>query len=85
MVNLLDLFVAFFKIGGLTFGGGYAMMPLVQKELVENRGIMDQTETYPVKLYIYDLSRGMARQLSPMMLGKFPTCWSASGKLRLRK
>lgn len=31
---------------------------------------MDQTETYPVKLYIYDLSKGMARQLSPVMLGK---------------
>ncbi|XP_071384331.1 desumoylating isopeptidase 1b [Centroberyx affinis] len=32
---------------------------------------MDQTSpSYPVKLYIYDLSRGMARQLSPLMLGK---------------
>uniref|UniRef100_UPI0037E84229 desumoylating isopeptidase 1b n=1 Tax=Semicossyphus pulcher TaxID=241346 RepID=UPI0037E84229 len=31
---------------------------------------MDQTVCYPVKLYIYDLSRGMARQLSPLMLGK---------------
>lgn len=31
---------------------------------------MDQAISYPVKLYIYDLSRGMARQLSPVMLGK---------------
>ncbi|XP_044035198.1 desumoylating isopeptidase 1b [Siniperca chuatsi] len=31
---------------------------------------MDQTGSYPVKLYIYDLSRGMARQMSPIMLGK---------------
>ncbi|KAK2820864.1 hypothetical protein Q5P01_023823 [Channa striata] len=31
---------------------------------------MDQNGSYPVKLYIYDLSRGMARQLSPLMLGK---------------
>nr|XP_020443543.1 desumoylating isopeptidase 1-like [Monopterus albus] len=31
---------------------------------------MDQTSSYPVKLYIYDISRGMARQLSPLMLGK---------------
>lgn len=31
---------------------------------------MDQAGSYPVKLYIYDLSRGMARQLSPVMLGK---------------
>ncbi|KAF7647726.1 hypothetical protein LDENG_00167750 [Lucifuga dentata] len=31
---------------------------------------MDQTCSYPVKLYIYDLSKGMARQLSPLMLGR---------------
>ncbi|XP_054454732.1 desumoylating isopeptidase 1-like [Anoplopoma fimbria] len=31
---------------------------------------MDQTDSYPVKLYIYDMSRGMARQLSPVMLGR---------------
>lgn len=34
---------------------------------------MDPTGSYPVKLYVYDLSRGMARQLSPVMLGKFLT------------
>lgn len=31
---------------------------------------MDEPGSYPVKLYIYDLSRGMARQLSPLMLGE---------------
>ncbi|XP_036938206.1 desumoylating isopeptidase 1-like [Acanthopagrus latus] len=31
---------------------------------------MDQTDSYPALLYIYDLSKGMARQLSPVMLGK---------------
>ncbi|KAK1793928.1 hypothetical protein P4O66_010846 [Electrophorus voltai] len=30
----------------------------------------DQTTTYDVKLYVYDLSKGLARQLSPLMLGK---------------
>lgn len=29
---LLELFLAFFKIGALTFGGGYAMLPLIQQE-----------------------------------------------------
>lgn len=32
------LFCTFFKIGGFTFGGGYAMIPLIQKETVENKG-----------------------------------------------
>lgn len=32
-----DLFVTFMKIGGFTFGGGYAMLPMLQKEVVESR------------------------------------------------
>uniref|UniRef100_A0A8C9LF48 palmitoyl-protein hydrolase n=1 Tax=Pavo cristatus TaxID=9049 RepID=A0A8C9LF48_PAVCR len=28
---------------------------------------------HPVKLYVYDLSKGMARRLSPLMLGKHRT------------
>ena len=34
----LDLFLSFFKIGALTFGGGYAMLPMFKRELVENHG-----------------------------------------------
>lgn len=37
MKILLELFFAFFRIGGLTFGGGYAMLPMIQKEIVENK------------------------------------------------
>ncbi len=33
---LWKIFLTFFKIGGFTFGGGYAMIPLIQKETVEN-------------------------------------------------
>lgn len=32
----LKLFLTFFKIGAFTFGGGYAMIPLIQRETVEN-------------------------------------------------
>lgn len=37
MGELFDLFKAFFRIGGLTFGGGYAMLPMLEKEVVENK------------------------------------------------
>ena len=33
----LDLYLTFAKIGGFTFGGGYAMLPILQREVVENR------------------------------------------------
>ena len=36
--KILKLFIAFLKIGGFTFGGGYAMIPLIQKEAVEKQG-----------------------------------------------
>ena len=35
MKTYLELFCAFFQIGALTFGGGYAMLPMIQKEIVE--------------------------------------------------
>ncbi len=34
---LLDLFLTFAKIGGMTFGGGYAMLPILQREIVEKK------------------------------------------------
>ncbi|MBQ4641994.1 MAG: chromate transporter [Oscillospiraceae bacterium] len=33
--ELWKVFITFFKIGAFTFGGGYAMIPLIQKETVE--------------------------------------------------
>ena len=36
--EIFKIFAAFFKIGAFTFGGGYAMIPLIQKEAVEKHG-----------------------------------------------
>ena len=33
----LDLYLTFARIGVCTFGGGYAMLPILQREVVENR------------------------------------------------
>ena len=39
---LLRIFATFFKIGAFTFGGGYAMIPLIQKDAVEkNKWVTD--------------------------------------------
>ena len=37
MNTYLDLVTSFIKIGAFTFGGGYAMLPMLQKEIVENK------------------------------------------------
>lgn len=44
MKTLLDLFFTFCRIGGLTFGGGYAMLPMIQKEIVEEKKWATESE-----------------------------------------
>ena len=44
MKKLRALFCIFFKLGAVNFGGGYALLPLLQKELVEKRGWATEEE-----------------------------------------
>ena len=37
MNELLDLYITFARIGCVTFGGGYAMLPILERELVDKR------------------------------------------------
>lgn len=41
---LFDIFLTFFKIGSFTIGGGYAMLPIIQKEVVENKKWLSDEE-----------------------------------------
>ena len=44
MNTLLDLFLTFAKVGVMTFGGGYAMLPILQREVVDNKGWATEEE-----------------------------------------
>lgn len=44
MKELFDLFWTFAKMGAITFGGGYAMLPIIQKEIVEKKKWATETE-----------------------------------------
>ena len=44
MNKLIQLFLTFARIGGLTFGGGYAMIPMLEKELVEKNHWVSEEE-----------------------------------------
>ena len=48
MKDLLELYWAYLKIGCVNFGGGYAMLPLLERELVNKRGwtTMDELRDY---------------------------------------
>lgn len=38
MHELLTMFLTFARVGAFTFGGGYAMLPILQREVVEKKG-----------------------------------------------
>ena len=40
----LDIFTCFAKIGAFTIGGGYAMIPIIQKEVVDKRGWISEED-----------------------------------------
>lgn len=40
----LEIFTTFSKIGTFTIGGGYAMLPLIQKEVVEKKGWLSKED-----------------------------------------
>ena len=42
--RLWELFYTFAKVGVMTFGGGYAMLPILQREVVENKGWATEEE-----------------------------------------
>jgi len=42
--EFIKLYLAFVKIGAFTFGGGLAMMPIMQRELIEKRGWVTEEE-----------------------------------------
>lgn len=44
MVKYCDLFWSFFKVGAFTIGGGYAMIPLMQRELVDKHRWLSEEE-----------------------------------------
>ena len=44
MAKYCELFLTFFKVGAFTIGGGYAMIPLMKREVVERRGWMTEAE-----------------------------------------
>ena len=53
--DYLEIYWKFFKMGAVTFGGGYAMLPILRREVVEKSGWMQEEEI----LDYYALSQGL--------------------------
>jgi chromate transporter len=46
--TIISLFLTFMKIGALTFGGGYAMISIIEREVVEKNRWISQTEMFDI-------------------------------------
>ncbi len=46
--RLIPLFLTFLKIGAFTFGGGYAMIPIIQREIVTNKKWISDDDIYDI-------------------------------------
>lgn len=44
MLELIQLFTSFFKLGAFSFGGGYAMIPLIESEIINKYGWLTNAE-----------------------------------------
>ena len=74
MKELLDMFLTFARIGGFTFGGGYAMLPMLQKEVVNGRHWATDEELmdyYAIGQCTPVSSRSTRRRLSVIKIGGF--------------
>jgi len=66
--TLFQLFLSFLKIGALTFGGGYAMMPIMRKEVVEVKKWADDEDILKI-LVISESTPGVLAVNSATFIG----------------
>lgn len=67
-MNLLKLFISFLKIGAFSFGGGYAMLPLIQKEIIDVHGWLTTKEFIDI-LAVVEMTPGPIAINSATFLG----------------
>ena len=67
-MKLLKLFISFLKIGAFSFGGGYAMLPLIRKEIIEVHGWLTITEFIDI-LAVVEMTPGPIAINSATFLG----------------
>ena len=74
---LLKLFIAFFKIGAFTFGGGYAMLPIIEKEVVDKNHWLTKEEFLDMLAVVQSLPGPIAINSSVYIGYKIANFWGS--------
>lgn len=67
-MNIFKLFISFLKIGAFSFGGGYAMLPLIRKEIIDVHGWLTTKEFIDI-LAVVEMTPGPVAVNSATFLG----------------
>ena len=68
MNMLWELFLTFAKIGVMTFGGGMAMLPILEREVVQNKHWATEEELVDLHLFWLPLHATLSINLKKVML-----------------
>ena len=66
----LKLFISFFKIGAFTFGGGWAMIPLIEREVVDKQNWIKREDFVDALAIAQSLPGGLAANISILIGNK---------------
>lgn len=81
--SLGALFLTFFKIGALTFGGGYAMVPIIEHELIEKKKWLDEKEVLDIMALCQSLpgviAANSANLIGYRLRGRRGALWAVLG------
>lgn len=67
-ISLIDLFWTFFKINMVTFGGGFVIMPIIKKDFVDKKGILEEHDMLDLIALAQSIPGAMAINTS-MLVG----------------
>lgn len=83
--KLKDLFTTFFRIGLFTFGGGWAMISIIERETVDKRGWIDRAEFFDLLAIAQSLPGILAVNISvavgDKLRGRAGSIWAALGTI----
>ena len=68
----LKLFISFFKIGAFTFGGGWAMIPLIEREVVDKQNWIKREDFFDALAIAQSLPGVLAVNISILIGNKLP-------------
>lgn len=67
MIPRIRLFFTFMKIGAFTFGGGFAMIPILEREIVQKSNMLNEDDFYEIISVVQSFPGALAVNISTFL------------------